>query len=69
MKEIKCVCGEANCTTTIEVESSMRTVFVAIRHSNSTSNNLLDAELDANGVIDLIGNLKTALLELTDRAR
>jgi hypothetical protein len=61
---IKCKCGEKNCTTVLNVTTDVDKIDVKIGYESTTSASYQAIELDANGVIALIRELKAALLEI-----
>lgn len=61
---IECRCGERDCTTVLDVKESAGCVDIKISYECATSANEQSIELDPNGIVQLIKQLKTALINI-----
>ena len=61
---VKCACGNKDCDTVLEIEdTSCSTVFMRMEETKESAR-YCTIYLNANGIVELIRELRKALLEL-----
>jgi len=58
---MKCNCGDKDCETTLDLETTSNYVLLGLETKTSTGKNRINIYLDPNSIVKLIKDLKQSL--------